>query len=282
MAIPDDLMLGIMCSSSDDAYLRIVCSKEINTARKGGPPQLEWRLYVRPRDSAQLREIHLFTGMAGFDFSPDSESYALNYGGHVFRGRIDSTADPVELARIPNPQNAVGGFTMFPAKRGAIWFDDDTIIIEAADDNDQTQLVLLDAKTGDIQKTLPIKLQSKALRLDGLIGKFDDDHILMYVSLYNDEGFSINIATVSLTTGELKVLVERAGFAQAVGNHLFFSRGDSLYMATYDPMTHELLDAGQPVMEGLYTGFGTHSSFNITDNGTLVYKPGACRANSDD
>ena len=100
----------------------------------------------------------------------------------------------------------------------------------------------------------------------------------MYVSLYNDEGFSINIATVSLTTGELKVLVERAGFAQAVGNHLFFSRGDSLYMATYDPMTHELLDAGQPVMEGLYTGFGTHSSFNITDNGTLVYKPGGMQS----
>ena len=96
----------------------------------------------------------------------------------------------------------------------------------------------------------------------------------MYVSMYSEEGFSINLATASLATGELDVLVERAGDAKAVGNHLFFSRGDSLYKAMFDPETHQLLDAGEPVMQGLNAIYGAHASFDISDNGTLVYKPG--------
>ncbi|MDG2424948.1 MAG: protein kinase [Phycisphaerales bacterium] len=277
VSIPDKLKLDAFSSSADDDYLRVVCFEEMNPDRKGGKPNLDWRLYVRPRDSAQLREIHHFTELTGYTFSPDGESFVLNTKGHIYRGLIDSTAAPIELARVPNAQNAVGGFAMFPAKRGVVWFDDETIIVEAADENGQHQIVLLDARTGDLKKTIPIKLDSNELRLDGLIGKFDDDHVLMYVSLYNSEGFSINIATVSLSTGKLEVLVERAGFAQVIENHLFFSRGDSLYMAPFNPETHELLDAGHPVMEGLHSDYGTHGSFNITDNGTLVLKPGGIK-----
>jgi len=277
VSIPDKLKLDAFSSSADDGYLRMVCFEEMNPDRKGGKPKLDWRLYVRPRDSGQLHEIHHFTGLTGYAFSPDGESFVLNIKGHVYRGQIDSTVAPIELARVPNAQNAVGGFTMFPAKRGVVWFDDETIIVEAADENGQHQIVLLDARTGDLKKTIPIKLDSKELRLDGLIGRFDDDHVLMYVSLYNSEGFSINIASVSLATGELKVLVERAGFAQAIGDRLFFSRGDSLYMAPFNPETHELLDAGHPVMEGLHSDYGSHGSFNITENGTLVHKPGGIK-----
>ena len=272
--IPEHLTLGVFDTATNDGHLAIVGSKEIYSGEEGGPPQVEWRIYLRTRDSAELREIHLFTGMAGFAFSPDDESYVLNYGGRVLRGRLDSTITPIELARIPNPKNAVSGFDMFPAKHGVIWFDANTIIIEAANDENKTQLVLLDAKTGDVQKTVPLKLHSNELRLDGLIGRLNSDHIMMYVSLYNEEGFSINIASVSLSTGELNVLVERAGNAQVIDEHIFFSRDDSLYMASYDPETHKLLDAGQPVMEGLYALYGSHSNFVITDNGTLVYKPG--------
>ncbi|MEE2907376.1 MAG: serine/threonine-protein kinase, partial [Planctomycetota bacterium] len=277
VSVPDNLKLDVFSSSADDDYLRMVCYEEMNADRKGGQPKLEWRLYVRPRDSAQLRVIHDFEGFTGFAFSPDGESFVLNTAGRISRGRIDSNVAPIELARVPNAQNARGGFSLFPAKRGAVWFDDDTIIVEAADEDGQHQLVLLNARTGDFKKTIPIKLDSNELRLDGLIGRFDDDHVLMYVSLYNSEGFSINIATVSLTTGELKVLVERAGFAQAIGDHLFFSRGDSLYMAPFNPETHELLDAGHPVLEGLNSSYGAHSSFNITDNGTLIHKPGGIK-----
>ncbi|MCH2134644.1 MAG: protein kinase [Phycisphaerales bacterium] len=274
IAIPENLKTTAFASTPNDERLFVVCFEEVNADRKGGPPVLEWRLFTRDRDSADLNEAHHFTALAGYDLAPDGKSFALNVNGRISRARIDSTADPIELARVPNARNAAGGFQLFPAKRGIIWFDDETIIVEAADDQGQQQLVLLNAKTGDIKKVVPIKLESKALRFDGLIGRFDDDHVLMYVSLYNDEGFSINIATVSLTTGELKVLVERAGFAQAIGDQLFFSRGDSLYVARFNPETHELLDAGHPVMQGLNAQYGTHSNFNITDEGTLVFMPG--------
>ena len=277
VVVPDELKIDAFSSSADDEMLRMVCYREVNLDRKGGPPKLDWRLYVRGSDSSELREIYNFTGFTGFTFSPNGRAFVLNKEGRIYRGNIDSTADPVELARIPDSRNASGGFSLFPGKRGIVWFDDETIIIEAFDEQDQNQLVVLDARTGDIKKTVPIKLASKALRFDGLIGKFDDDHVLMYVSLYNDEGFSINIATVSLTTGELKVLIERAGFAQAIDDHIFFSRGDTIYMADYDPESHKLLDAGHPVMEGLHSTYGTHGSFNITNNGTLVHKPGGMK-----
>ena len=272
--LPEHLTPGVFSSTPDDAYIRLVCTNEVPSEKKGGPPQLEFRIYVRPRDSDELRAIHKFTGFAGFAFSPDGESYVLNYNGLISRGRIDSDVAPVELARIQSPANFAGGFWLFPAKRGIVWFDEETLVVETLNDQAQPELVLLNAKTGDIKKHVPLILESNDLRRDGLIGKFDDDHVLMYVSLYNDEGFSINLATASLKTGELKVLVERAGDAQLIGDQVFFTRNDALHVASYDPKEHKLLDAGQPVMQGLFSKYAAHALFDISDNGTLIYLPG--------
>jgi Tol biopolymer transport system component len=74
------------------------------------------------------------------------------------------------------------------------------------------------------------------------------------------------------------MLVDRAGDAQRIGNQLFFSRGDAIFMADLDPQTHAMLDAGQSIQNGLYTDYGAHGSFDITDSGTLLYKPGGTQA----
>ena len=248
-------------------------------AMEGGPDVTRYHLCVREQHSPELRTLHTFGGLSGYAFSPDDESYVLNYGGRLFRGKVDSDIDPVELARIPDVQNFGGGGDIFPAGRGVVWFDDATLVLESIDEDGHPQLVLVDAKTGAITRTVPFQMESKALRRDGLIGRFDDDHVLMYVSLYSDEGFSVNLATVSLTTGKLSVLLDRAGDAKVHGRNLFFTRGDTIYVAEFDPETHQILDAGTPVQTGLFSLYGSHAAFELDEDGTLMYLPGGVQAN---
>ena len=266
-------------SGRTGTHTYLVTTTEEPNAIEGGPPVTRYHLCVREQDSPELRTLHTFVGLSGYAFSPDDESYVLNYAGRLFRGKVDSDIDPVELARIPNVQNFGGGGDIFPAGRGIVWFDDDTLVLESVDDDGHPQLLLVDAKTGAITRTVPFQMESKALRRDGLIGRFDDDHVLMYVSLYNDEGFSVNLATVSITTGKLSVLLDRAGDAKVHGRNLFFTRGDTVYVAEFDPETHQLLDAGTPVQTGLHSLYGSHSAFELDDDGTLMYLPGGVQAN---
>ena len=268
ITIPEHLVMGPFDTLGNDGTILIACVDEDN----------DWRFYARSSDSAALLERHQFTGAAGTAFSPDGRSFAVNYSGRILRGDVDTSLAPVELARISDARKTTGPGGFFPAKRDLVWFDQDTLILEANDADENSELVLVSAKTGDVQRRVPLILPQKDLRLDGLVNRFDDDHVLMYVSQYNDKGFSIGLATVSLLTGELKMLVDRAGDAQRIGNRLFFSRGDAIFMADLDPKTYAMLDAGQSIQSGLYTDYGGHGSFDITDSGTLLYKPGGTQA----
>ena len=268
IVIPEHLMLGgFETPQSGDTVL------------VGGRGEDDvWRLYARSNDSADLLECHQYTATAGMAIAPDGSSFAMNYSGRILRGEVDARHPPVELARIQDASPTQGAGTFFPAKRDLVWFDHDTLILEAKDANEHSELVLISAKTGEVQGRVPLVLPQKDLRLDGLVNRFDDDHVLMYVSQYNDKGFSIGLATVSLLTGELKILVEPAGDAHRMGNRLFFSRGDAIFMADLDPKTHAMLDAGKSIESGLYSDYGAHGSFDITHSGTLVYKPGGTQA----
>ena len=268
ITIPKHLVIGPFDTLDNDANILIACVDEDGT----------WRLYARSSDNAALLERHQFTGAAGTAFAPDGRSFAVSYSGRILRGDVDTNHAPVELARIPDARQTTGPGGFFPSKRDLVWFDEDTLILEANDVDENSQLVLVSAKTGDVQRRIPLILPQGDLRLDGLVRRFDDDHVLMYVSQYNDKGFSVGLATVSISTGELKMLVDRAGDAHRIGNRLFFSRGDAIFMADVDPQTHAMLDAGQSIQSGLYTDYGAHGSFDITDSGTLLYKPGGTQA----
>ena len=261
-------------TAPDGSRVYMVASRPLENDSKSRTPQQEFHLYVRDRDDAELRSIHKFRGMASMDFSPDSESYYLRYADAAYRGQIDSEIDPVEMPRIPRLQAPAAGGLLFPAKRGAIWIDEKTIILGGVSETGQPELVFTDARTGAEEKRLPLQMGSVPYRLDGLIAPFDDDHVLMYVSRYGDDGFSVNIATVSLETGALEVLIERTGDCKLVGDHLFFTRGDTLFVAEYDRVNRKLLDAGRPVQKDLYADYSVHASFEITDDGDLVYLPG--------
>ena len=274
ITLEEDVKVWHFFSAPDGSRVYVVASRPLESDSESSTPQQEFHLYVRDQDDPELRSIHQFRGMASMDFSPDSESYYIRYADAAYRGQVDSEIDPVEMPRLPRLEAPAAGGLLFPAKRGAIWLDEETIILEGVSEEGQPELVFTDARTGVERKRLPLRMGSVPYRLDGLIGAFDDDHVLMYVSRYGDDGFSVNIATISLTTGELKVLVERSGDCKLVGNHLFFTRGDTLYVAEFDPVNRTLLDAGRPVQKDLYTDYSVHASFEITDDGALIYLPG--------
>lgn len=269
----------VFTCNPDSGRLFMVTSVEEPGEAPGDPDVTRYQLCVRDPDSPELKVLHVFTGFSGYAFAPDGESFVLNYSGMLFKGRVDSDIEPVELARIPRATNFSGANGIFPARRGIVWFDEDTLVLETNDESGEPRLTLVDARTGEVQRQVPLVLDGKTLRRDGLIGRFDDEHVLMYVSIYDDQGFSVNLATVSLDTGRLELLLERAGDAQIHDDrYLFFTRGDTAYVAGYDPATRRLLDAGTPVQDGLFCQYGTHSAFELDDAGTLLYFPGGVQA----
>lgn len=275
ITLDDGVKVWHFIAAPDGSRMFLIASRPLeDDSRKTSTPQQEFHLYVRDRDDSELRSIHKFRGMSSVDFSPDAASYFIQYPGASYRGQVDSEIDPVEMPRISQLEDPAAGGLLFPARKGAVWFDEETIILGGVGDSGKPELVFIDARTGAERKRLPLRMGSEPYRLDGLIGRFDDDHVLMYVSRYAEDGFSVNIATISLETGELEVLVERTGDCELVGDHLFFTRGDTLFVAEFDPKTRKLLDAGRPVQKDLYAEYSVHASFEITDDGDLVYLPG--------
>ena len=260
-------------SIADEEAIIMVCVVTPDEMPDAGPGRASYKLVARHRDTDALRDIHTFQGASGYAISPDHESYVLNYGGLILKGRVNSDIDPVELARVEGArQYVVSG--IFPAARGIIWLDSDVLVVETLDQDENHSLVMIDAKTGEIKKRTPLKNKGMDIRLDGIIGQFDDEHVMLYGSVYDEEGFSINLVLASLATGELDILIDRAGDAQVIGDKIYFTRGDSIFQAGFDAENHTLLDAGEPVYQGLNADYATHGEFQITENGTLIVLPG--------
>lgn len=274
ITLEDGVKVWHFFTAPDGSRVYMVASRPLESESESSATQQEFHLYVRDRDDPELRSIHKFRGMSSVDFSPDAASYFIQYPEASYRGQVDSEIDPVEMPRISQLKDPAAGGLLFPARKGAVWFDEKTIILVGVGDTSKPELVFIDARTGAERKRLPLRMGSVPYRLDGLIGRFDDEHVLMYVSRYAEDGFSVNIATISLETGELEVLIERTGDCKLVGRHLFFTRGDTLFVAEFDPDSRTLLDAGRPVQKDLYAEYSVHASFEITDDGDLVYLPG--------
>ena len=270
----DELRVINFTAAPDGSRVYLVASRPAANDGQVNTPKLDFHLYVRDRDDDALRSIHQFMDLADVDFSPDAEEFFIRYAEAAYRGSIDSEIDPVEMPRIRGLGAPTVVGPLFPAKKGSIWFDETTIITEGVDEENRPALIFIDARTGLEKKRVTLDFGTENFRRDGLIGRFDDEHLLMYLSRYADDGFSINIATVSVVTGEVDVIVERSGDCQLVGDHLFFTRGDTLYVAQWDPVARTLLDAGRPVQEDLHVQYSNHAAFEITDDGALLYLPG--------
>ena len=84
-----------------------------------------------------------------------------------------------------------------------------------------------------------------------------------------------DIAVANIETGEVHVLLQGIQAVWSESGHILAVRGDgALVSATFDPETLEVGPA-TPVFEGVQVESLATADFAISDNGTLIYAPGA-------
>jgi serine/threonine-protein kinase len=94
-------------------------------------------------------------------------------------------------------------------------------------------------------------------------------------TLFELEKPPARIAVLSLDTREYRLLVE-GHYARYANGLLVYAQGDSLFAAPFDIERLELTGAPVPALEGVR--FREASEFSLSRDGSLVYLPGAGRA----
>ncbi len=112
----------------------------------------------------------------------------------------------------------------------------------------------------------------------------DGRHVLFTVGLISSPDYYENarIDVVDIETGERKTVFRGASNAKYVSTgHLLFSRSGVLYIVPFDPDKLEVTGQPLPVVQGVYSETTTGiTNYVVSDNGTLVYLPGAVEGES--
>jgi eukaryotic-like serine/threonine-protein kinase len=88
------------------------------------------------------------------------------------------------------------------------------------------------------------------------------------------------IEALSFKSGKRKVLIEGGTSARYLSSgHLAYARNGTLFVVGFDPKRLELKGTPMPVLDGIMTGASNGDArFAVSDNGTLVFQPGALTA----
>ena len=107
----------------------------------------------------------------------------------------------------------------------------------------------------------------------------DGKHVLFTVGTLSSPDYYENatIDAVNIETGERKTLIKGASTAKYINSgHILFSRSGVLYIVAFDAGNLEIKGQPVPVVEGVYSELTTGiTNYMVSDNGTLVYIPGA-------
>jgi len=112
----------------------------------------------------------------------------------------------------------------------------------------------------------------------------DGKHVLFTMGTISSPDYYENaeIDVVNIETGERKSLINGASTARYISTgHILFSRSGVLYIVPFDADKLEIKGQPVPVIEGVYSELTTGiTNYMVSDNGTLVYIPGAVEGGS--
>jgi eukaryotic-like serine/threonine-protein kinase len=112
----------------------------------------------------------------------------------------------------------------------------------------------------------------------------DGKHVLFTVGMISSPDYYENarIDVVNIETGERKTVFNGASNAKYISTgHLLFSRSGVLYIVSFDADKLEVTGQPVPVVQGVYSETTTGiTNYVVSDNGTLVYLPGAVEGES--
>lgn len=257
---------------------RVFCAMDIYVGSEFAwdPPDAKTRrrLCVRDRGSNSFETLTELAPRAGYAVAPDGESYAVIDGEGLWRGKVEPGTDPVLLGRVPGVYRGMNADRVSPAVQGVVWFDADRLLVTTRDEAGMMGLTLVDARSGEVLQTTPVQPLEPGMEFVGLVERLDESRVLGALALERGDRVVFGLAALSPDTGRVDLLVEDAGDGRLIDDSFIFSRGDALYRARIAADGTRLLDAGEPVLDGLRAEFGAHAEFEVSDAGTLHLLPG--------
>jgi len=223
------------------------------------------RLYLKPMaevSSLFIQGTEITTGVLNPVFSPDSRSIA-------FYSNADKT-----LKRIAVSGGAAVTICSIDAPFGISWGTDNEILIGQG----AKGIVRVSASGGKPETIVAVKDNEVA---HGPRMLPDGDAVLFTLSTIAsspDRWNEAQIVAQSLKSGERKVLIEGGSDARYVPTgHLLYALSGTILAVPFDAQGLTVTGGSVPVIEGVASaGFSTGTSqFSISDNGALVFIPGA-------
>jgi eukaryotic-like serine/threonine-protein kinase len=221
------------------------------------------QLYVRPLDQLDATPVPGTQGAYGPFFSPDG-----GWIGFFAENKLKKISlkggDPVVLCEARTPH-------------GGSWGPDDTIVFS---DSEGDKLVQMPANGGQaravrVSGNETLSLGSRELRFyspDILPG---GKWVLVSVPVSANWDFA-RIAAISLETGELQYLIDGGTNPRYIPTgHLVFTRGKTLMAAPFDLAHRKVMAAAVTLLDGVKTEAWGAAQFAVSDEGTLIYLPGA-------
>jgi eukaryotic-like serine/threonine-protein kinase len=214
-------------------------------------------LFVRDIDALEGRAVPGTEGASDPFFSPDGAWIGFERGTVLVKVAA-SGGPPVEI--VDTGVNPTGG----------AWGVDNTVIFAK---NDGLYKVSA-AGGGSVER-----LTSKADAADAISGYIaprvlpGGKAVVFYLRKGADWA-SDRLAVLSLETGEQKILIGGGSPLYASSGHLLFARGTTLMAAPFD--LKRLQVTGDPValLEGITRTGASTLQYDLSKNGTLVYRPG--------
>ena len=220
------------------------------------------RLYLRARDSTDVRALPGTEGASVPSFSPDGRWIAFYAEGKIKKVALDGA-----------PMTLTGGADV----RGIAWQDDQTLIFTpgAAD-----ALVAMSADGGPTRPVSKLAPNERTHRWPEVLPGGKAVIFTVGSPASPDNYDNATIEAVVLATGERRVLWRGAAMARySKSGHLLLSRGPALYAVPFDP--DALTTSGTPtvVVQAVWRDATTGAAhFACADDGTLALVPGSVQS----
>ncbi len=148
---------------------------------------------------------------------------------------------------------------------GASWGSDDRIVFSAGD---PSALASVPAAGGVPQPLMGLEPEEAAFRWPHVL---PGARAVVFTSFTTERN---SVFSLSLTTGERRLLFEGTSARYAPTGHLLFSRDATLWGVPFDVQRLSVTGDPVPLIEGVNLRGGGNADFAMGDNGTVAYLPG--------
>jgi serine/threonine-protein kinase len=236
--------------SPDGRSIVVACKTELGQA-----------LWMRSHGDGLWRRIEHSEGGHRPFFSPDGQWITFFRAGHLYKRQPTGSGDPIKLAALTNWY-------------GASWADDGSLIYSAAWGSPLQKL-----KPGDSKPQAGTQLDVHDNARSHITPRVISGTSWVLYNVWNG-GDQTDIHATSLVTGQQHVVAANASSPRVVatprGDYLLFERASTIFAAPFDRKNAKVTGSESAIAEGIMNdGTRFAAYFDVSDDGTLAYIPGA-------